>query len=184
MVDGAIKLLPYHQTRLERTLAHCCPGTRSFSLSEVLADRPTSPGVVKIRVVYGAEGVTEVGYAPYAVRHIRRLQLVADDTIDYTYKSTDRSHLVALALQKDEADEVIIVKNGLLTDTSYSNIALYDGSGWFTPRLPLLRGTMRQYLLDQGRLREADIRPEDLAGFQKVALINAMMPLGVCEVEI
>lgn len=73
---------------------------------------------------------------------------------------------------------------GLLTDTSYSNITLFDGSRWVTPRQPLLRGTMRQSLLDDGVLAEQDIKAEDWNSFRQVSLINAMMPLGrlVCEI--
>lgn len=92
--------------------------------------------------------------------------------------------LEALAAQRGEADEVVIVKNGLLTDTSYSNIALFNGSHWVTPRQPLLRGTMRQSLLDDGVLAEQDIKAEDWNSFRQVSLINAMMPLGrlVCKI--
>lgn len=67
---------------------------------------------------------------------------------------------------------------GLLTDTSYSNIALFDGCHWVTPRQPLLRGTMRQSLLDDGVLTEQDIKAEDWNRYRQVSLVNAMMPLG------
>ena len=183
IADGDIERLPYHQARLERTRSHFWPASAPLSLEAALADRPLSAGVFKARVVYGENGVTEVSYAPYAVRHIGSLRLVTDDTIDYTYKSTDRSSLQALAAWKGDADEIIIVKEGLLTDTSYSNIALYDGNDWYTPRTPLLKGTMRQWLLEEGRIAEADIRPDDLPRYEKVALINAMMPLGTCVVQ-
>ena len=85
---------------------------------------------------------------------------------------------------RGEADEVVIIRNGLLTDTSYSNIALFDGRHWVTPRQPLLRGTMRQSLLDAGVLTEQDIKAEDWSSYRRVSLINAMMPLGrlVCKI--
>lgn len=43
---------------------------------------------------------------------------------------------------------------------------------------------MRESLIDQGKLRECDLKPEDLNRFLKVSLINAMMPLGFLEVNI
>ena len=46
------------------------------------------------------------------------------DTIDYTYKSAHREELNALYAQKGMADDILIVRNGYLTDTSISNIAL------------------------------------------------------------
>jgi 4-amino-4-deoxychorismate lyase len=76
------------------------------------------------------------------------------------------------------ADEVIIIKNGCVTDTSYTNICFFDGKEWLTPDTPLLQGTMRRYLLDKGVIREVRIRRKDIQYFKKVSLINAMMELG------
>ena len=183
MVDGKIQHLSYHQARLERTLHHFWPGCPLWSLEALLADSPNLPGVSKVRVVYNGEGAVQVEYASYVPRTIHQLRLVNCDDIDYAFKSTDRSCLTQLASQKGEADEIIIVRHGLLTDTSYSNIALYDGHFWYTPREPLLKGTMRQYLLDQGRIVEQNLTESDYHRCTKIALINAMLPLGTCVVE-
>ena len=181
--DGELMNLLYHQKRMERTLSYLgCEW--SCVLIDVLHDRPHGDGVFKVRVVYDETGVKEIEYLPYKVRSIRTLKLVKCDNIDYTFKSTDRSRLIELSQLKGDADEVIIVKHGLLTDTSYSNIALFDGVKWYTPRLPLLMGTMRQSLIDSGVLIEKDITSEDFSHYQKVSLINAMMPLGVCECDV
>ncbi len=51
---------------------------------------------------------------------------------------------------------------------------------WVTPRMLLLKGTMRQALIDEGLLVERDITPADDSHFRQVSLINAMMPLGRC----
>lgn len=59
-----------------------------------------------------------------------------------------------------------------------------DGQRWVTPRQPLLRGTMRQSLLDTGQLVERDIRYDEWGCYEKVSLINAMMPLGRCVCEL
>jgi len=64
-----------------------------------------------------------------------------------------------------------------VSDSFYANTAFWDGRAWSTPDTPLLAGTMRAYLLDQGLLREERIRPEDLGKFLKVRLINAMNDL-------
>jgi hypothetical protein len=44
--------------------------------------------------------------------------------------------------QRGNADEIIIVRNGLLSDTSYSNIALFDGTMWVTPKTHLSTDTL------------------------------------------
>ena len=111
---------------------------------------------------------------------IRSLRLVFSDTVDYRFKSTDRLVLSGLLAQRDGCDEVLIVRRGLLTDTSFTNIALFDGEAWYTPAEPLLRGTMRASLLAEGKLRERDIRPQDLVVYQKIMLLNALNGWGEC----
>ena len=66
------------------------------------------------------------------MREIRSLKVVVDDRIDYSFKSADRSSLNRLTAQKGDCDEIIIVKNGLVTDTSFTNIAVFDGEQWLT----------------------------------------------------
>ena len=138
----------------------------------------------KARVVYGEQGIETVEYTPYSMREIHSLQVVEDDTIEYGYKSTDRSCLNALVAQKGSCDEIIIVKNGLLTDTSFTNLAVYDGKHWLTPKHPLLPGTKRAALLDKGVIQEADITLEDLRNATKVRLFNAMIEFGEMEIPI
>jgi 4-amino-4-deoxychorismate lyase len=79
---------------------------------------------------------------------VSSLHLIESDTINYTYKSTHREELNALYAQRGMADDILIVKDGYLTDTSIANIALYDGHTWFTPAHPLLQGTKRAELLN------------------------------------
>ena len=102
----------------------------------------------------------------------------------YGYKSTDRSRLNALVAQKGNCDDIIIVKHGLLTDTSFTNLAIFDGKHWVTPRHPLLPGTKRAALLDKGMIQKADITLEDLRNTNKVSLFNAMIDFGEIEIAI
>lgn len=185
VLSGQALALPYHQARMERTIRHFFPSWASEDMPslESLLDPTPEMALFKARVVYGAQGVEAVEYVPYAMRTIRSLQVVEDDTIDYAYKCCDRSSLAALVARKGTCDEIIIVKNGLLTDTSYTNLALFDGRQWLTPRVPLLAGTKRAALLDQGLLQPADLSVNDLRSAQKVRLFNAMIDFGTCEVE-
>ena len=74
-------------------------------------------------------------------------------------------------------DEIIIVQNGQITDTSYSNLVFFDGEKWITPTTYLLNGTMRQSLLQTKQIIEKPIQVEDLNRFESFKLINAMMDL-------
>lgn len=184
---GEAQAIAYHQERMERTIRHFFPSLCNVpsmpSLEKLVA--PTADmDFYKARVVYGEQGVKDITYAAYAMREIRSLQVVENDAITYDYKSTDRSSLNALVAQKGDCDEIIIVKHGLLTDTSFTNLAIYDGKHWITPKRPLLLGTKRAALLDKGVIQEADITLNDLRNVVKVSLFNAMIEFGEREVPI
>lgn len=163
---------------MENTMSHFWKDAPVFNLEEALDGIRIMPDIHKIRLVYGENGVEELSVSPYKMKKIKRLRIVKSDDIDYTYKSVDRSGLTFLQSERGTCDDVIIVRNGLLTDTSYSNIALYDGNKWITPRFPLLQGTMRQSLLDNGDIVEGDISVNNISDYESVCMINAMMPLG------
>lgn len=118
------------------------------------------------------------------MRQIHSLKVVCDDDIEYNYKSTDRSRLNALVEKKGCCDEIVIIKNGLVTDTSFTNIAIYDGTSWLTPKHPLLAGTKRACLLDRGAIKEADITINDLMRAKRLRLFNAMIDFGEREIPI
>ena len=182
ILDGEICLLEYHNRRVNRTIQHFFGNTKPIDLKESI-DSQRLMGKIKCRIVYDRK-IIDISYAPYTRRSIQSLKLIQDDEIDYSYKSIDRSRLSLLAAQKAEADEILIVRQGLLTDTSFSNIALFDGYEWSTPAHSLLKGTRQSYLIDQGLLHEKDIYAEDLSHYQKLSLINAMIGLGEIEIPI
>ena len=86
-----------------------------------------------------------------------------------------------LYARRGACDDIVIVKNGLLTDTTIANIALYDGNQWLTPASPLLEGTTRTRLLDIGKLTEAEISIDTLDRYYMTAIMNTM--LGFVQVE-
>lgn len=178
--NGVVRNLALHEARLNATRQHFWSGAQWLSLTLYIPQILCSNTQQKLRIVYGQNGVGEVSCAPYARRMIRSLRLVFSDTVDYRFKSTDRQVLSDLLAQRDGCDEVLIVRRGLLTDTSFTNIALFDGEAWYTPAEPLLRGTMRASLLAEGKLRERDIRPQDLVVYQKIMLLNALNGWGEC----
>lgn len=145
----------------------------SFQFPQPLA------GIHKCRVLYGRE-IEEITYAPYQMREVSSLRLIAADAVDYTYKSTNRDELNALYARRGVADDVLIVKNGYLTDTSIANVALYDEKMkmWCTPSRPLLRGTRRAELMDKKIIVERDIPQVHLGEYSKIMLFNAMIDWG------
>lgn len=166
--------LPYHQRRFNEARRRLW-GLPEKDLAACIGPAPApQKGLYKCRVIYGPE-VESVELEPYAPRRIRTLRLVDGGPIDYRFKYADRRQLQALFDQRAGCDDVLIIKDGRLTDTSYSNIALYDGRRWVTPARPLLMGTTRTRLLETGRLEEAEVGVADLRRYRALRLINAML---------
>lgn len=174
---GKIELIDYHNERMSCTRKDLWGQTSSIDLRNVV-NPSDEEECLKVRVVYGRNGIEDVYYSPYTMKNIHTLRLVTDNDITYTYKSTDRTRLSALAAMKGSCDEVLIVKNGLITDTSYTNVAAYIDGKWLTPRTPLLKGTRRASLLDKGIVTEADIRATDITPETEIMLFNGMMDFG------
>ena len=134
---------------------------------------------IRCRMVYEEE-IIDTTYENYSKRAIRSLKLIPSDEINYSHKYLDRSCFAPLMAQKGNCSDILIVRRGLISDTSFSNVALLGGNQWFTPASPLLAGVQRQYLINRNMIIPCDIAPTDLAGFQRIRLINAMLPWEDC----
>jgi len=173
--DGKLFNLEYHQSRMNRALAELFPEADSIDLATVISiSEECKSGLFKVRVLYGPK-LEQVEIEPYQFRTIQSLKVVHHESIDYHLKYTNRQILQQLFASRGECDDIIIIKNGLVTDAFAANILFFDGQKWVTPNSPLLKGTQRQFLLDQGIISEQEIREEDIPAFQKVGLVNAMM---------
>lgn len=173
--DGVIANLECHQQRMDRSRSELFPGSGRIVLAELISiPEHCLSGTFKVRVVYG-ETLCRVDFEPYTMRRVESLKVVSHPGIDYHLKYTDREILQQLFAQRENCDDIIIVKNGLVTDSFAANLLFFDGRKWMTPANPLLKGTKRQLLLDQGIITEKSIRAEDLSGFKCAGLINAMI---------
>ncbi|ATV54131.1 chorismate-binding protein [Prevotella intermedia] len=175
--QGKIINLDYHLERIKNTRKHFWDTEKTVPTDQLSALAATQNCRAKLRFTYDKENIYDLSCTPYKTRKIERLKLLASNDIEYNYKSVNRSEINLLKAQTDPTDEIIIVKQNRLTDTSYTNIALFDGSQWITPSTPLLKGTRRAQLLDAGRLIECEVLATDLKSFQFISLINAMMDL-------
>lgn len=173
--NGMIQNLDYHQARLNRSLDELFPGAEKIDLNrEILVPENCRWGIYKVRVLYGPT-VEKIEFASYIFRTIKSLKVVRHESIDYHLKYSDRQILDELFARRGNCDDIIIVKNGLVTDSFAANLLFLDGNRWLTPTSPLLKGTKRQLLLDRGIISEMEIREDDIRNFQKVGLINAMI---------
>lgn len=167
--EGCFPYLDWHQRRLDRTAA--AHGFNAYDLQAVL--KAPVKGVWRCRVLYGASDI-RVEYLPYRPREVHRLALIEDSTIEYRYKYADRAQLVRLFDQRGDADDVLIVREGLVTDTTIANVAFFDGVHWVTPQAPLLEGTARARLIAQGFLHPHRVTLDAALRAEKVAVMNAL----------
>ena len=133
-------------------------------------------GKVKLKIIYG-QNQKEFSFQHYKTQKIETLKIVHHDELDYSRKYNDRRTLNKLFSFKENCDDVLIVKNSEVTDTSYGNVIFFDGKNWITPKNPLLKGTCRARLISDGKAREQVIRVEHLKSFKGVKVINAMRDL-------
>ena len=175
--DGRLENLEFHQARfsLARKLNFNVKDEISLKQQIHVPDFAKT-GLFRCRVIYGQQ-IEKIEFIRHTYRVINSLQLVVDNNIDYKFKSADRKNLEQLFEKRGECDDIIIVKNGLITDSFAANLVFYDGKKWWTPDAPLLPGTQRARLLEAGGISATRITQNDLHHFQKAGLINAMNTL-------
>jgi 4-amino-4-deoxychorismate lyase len=184
LVDGNFLNLFYHEQRMMRSLHAMCGADEAIDLEKFLAELDfPKQGVYKCRMEYD-EHIRQVEFLPYQPKVVNSLKIVESDRISYEYKFKDRSKLEKMFEDREACDDILIVKKGKVTDTSYANIVFRKANHWYTPWSALLKGTMRQQLLEQNRIEEQEIQVEDIQSFDSFKLINAMLEFNAPEIEV
>ena len=175
--NGELMNLRYHQSRFNLARkAHFRP-CREINLSAVLeVPAEYSSGLFRCRIIYSRE-IEQVEFHSHNRRPVNSLRLVESNRIDYRYKYTNRQMLEQLFMQRGNCDDVLIVKNGFITDSLTANVVFYDGRKWWTPDTPLLPGTQRARLVHERKIFTRSITPKDIPDYKKAGLINAMQDM-------
>ncbi len=173
--NGEPSLLSLHQKRMDETRVKLFGLKESVNLSTHLSSLSLPQnGIWKYRVTYGIQ-IETTEFEPYQKRTVQSLKVIEANELQYDHKFAQRTEINKLFALKEDADDILIIRNKLLTDTSYCNIALWDGSEWITPSQPLLKGVRRESLIQSQKIRSFDIRLNDLPSFQLIKLFNAMI---------
>ena len=120
------------------------------------------------------EEIERIEYTSYAAPAINSLALVSGDHINYRLKWVERGILHQLYEQRGDADDIIIVRDGLLTDSLYCNIALKKNDLWYTPKAPILEGTQRSSLITNKTIVPTDILHTSINSYSHICLFNAL----------
>ncbi|MBL7871878.1 MAG: aminotransferase class IV [Cyclobacteriaceae bacterium] len=181
--DGEFRNLLYHEARMQLSTKAVFNSNQKVDLSALENEAFPSTGLYKVRIVYDTQ-IRNMEFVPYEVRPVTSLKLVYDNDIHYHHKFLDRTKLEHLYSLRGKADDILIVKNGLITDSFYANVIFKKGGNWFTPASYLINGTMRKSLLDQQVIKEAVITHENYNHYQSCKLINSMLGMDGPEISI
>lgn len=175
VAGGVVEHADLHLERMRKT---CLFHFNEFHFENIFEDiRIPQNELMKLNIWYN-QHETEIKVSEYVPAAIKKIKVVdCDPDFDYSFKYSDRSYLNNLLQSASGADEIIIVKNGFVTDTSKANIVFAKDGKLCTPDTCLLNGTMRQFLLKTGKMIEKAIRVEDITGYEKMYFINAMNPM-------
>lgn len=165
--------LDYHNKRITNAIG------LNLNLQEYIY--PISDELLRCKVIYDKNGIIDIQYFLYEKREINSFKLIFDNEISYSKKFFNRNNLNKLFEKKENNDEIIIIKNKIVTDTSIANIAIYYENTWITSKNCLLRGTTRDRLINEKSLIERDITIKMLKKASKIALMNAMIGFDVKE---
>jgi 4-amino-4-deoxychorismate lyase len=173
VASGNVENIFYHQQRVNRTLDYF-KSNHTIDVAKKIVTQPSIHSIIKARVVYSLTQIEEITYSPYSIKPINSVKLVEASNEGYDFKYANRDWLKKKLLEA-KTDEIIIIRNKLITDASYANLTFFDGTNWLTPQQPLLLGTRRAALLDKKIIKEAPITINDLQKFSHMKFINAMM---------
>ena len=141
-------------------------------------------GIFKFRVVY-SNRVLNHTLTPYSPQTVVTLKVVDCNDIEYGYKYENRSRIESLRALRGACDDILIVKNGYATDTSYGNVLfkLENDNNLYTPTTFLLKGTKRDFLLSKGLISERELRTENIFECESFYMINAMVDPIPCSIQ-
>ena len=175
--DGKLENLRFHQARFDVSRKQLFGIDQIIPLLEIIKiPSKFRKGLFRCRIIYSSE-IEKIEFHPHEYRKVESLKMVEDNTIDYRLKFIDRKKLSELFEKRADCDDIIIVKNSCITDSFVANVVFFDGKEWWTPNTPLLHGTRRAQLIEEGKIKVCRITPNDLPRFEKAGLINAMQDL-------
>ena len=170
--DYSVFNLDYHNKRIARSIGI------NINLQEYIY--PPSKELLKCKVIYNFDGIISIEYTPYIKKNISSFKLIYNDNITYHKKFLNRNVINTLKENISE-DEIILIQNGLVTDTSIANIAIYHNNQWITPINPLLVGTTTSRYIDNGLIISKDIDVKMIVESKKIALLNAMIDFNILD---
>lgn len=184
--DNGLLLLDAHLQRLQASADYFDYPCDEAALRRRLADKigALPPQPHKLRLLIDHHGATTVEAEPLAVTtnpeplQVRLARQPIDSNDPFLYHKTTRRDVYNQARAAvDDCDEVLLYnQQGEITEASNFNlVAQIDGRLWTPPvACGLLAGTFRGDLIAKGEIEERVIRVEELAGCERLVLVNSV----------
>lgn len=171
--NGKLFNIEEHNLRLNKTIKDIFNKNSNIDLKNHIKP-PKDNTLYRCKVIYD-DSIKDIQFYPYTPRKIKSFKIIHSN-IKYSHKYADRVSIDKLFLQRDSCDDILIVgENGLLKDTSIANIAVKKGDIWFTPKSPLLHGSMKNRLIKENILYEKDLFIQDIKNIDSFVIINTMI---------
>lgn len=176
---GKAQNLEYHQRRMnfsaEALWQDNAPNIEHYFDTNIPSKWNNIP-LAKAKYIYDASGFIELKIEEYEKREINELIVVeTPEGCTYPYKFADREWINELKSGLSADQEILLHREGVVRDTSFTNVAFLKSGVWYTPAKPLLIGTCLMKCIDRGLLVPADIRINELKNYEKIKLFNALM---------
>ena len=175
IINGKVQNIDAHINRMRQTAEYFKFKAPVLPILEELLTSDIKNTKVKCSIHYH-NIIKNISFNSYIPREIYSLKLIKAHP-DYAFKYSDRKVLENLLDYREDCDEVLIIRDGFITDTTFSNVVLQKGDELFTPHCPILNGTKRQKLIKEGRISEKEIKVKSLKDYSHVYLINAMLDI-------
>lgn len=180
--DG-FALLDYHLARLENSAMYFLYQFNGKTIRQELESFATtlgtSPTLVRLQLSKG--GLINIEAKKIIDKEVYRLTL-ATNPVDpkevFLYHKTTRRQIYDNYLRANPGFDDVILFNteGEVTESCIANIVVVKNGIHFTPpiRCGLLGGTYRQWLLDEGKLKERVITLDSLKTYDDLYLVNSV----------
>ena len=174
IIDGEPQNLAYHRQRFESTIKQYFNVQPQWQLAEIIyVPDGFRQGRVRCRIDYNASEFQQQFFL-YSPRKINSFQCVYTEDLDYRFKYSDRKRLDSLKTL--QADEVIIINNGKVSDCTIGNLLFLKQGQWFSSQDYLLKGTQLTKLVETGIVELVQITQQDLSQYEQIMMVNALNP--------
>lgn len=185
-------LLNYHLRRMKESAFYFdFPDSSRNALAQlrvVEAELPKTRNPHRIRLLADLTGNIKIERFPFVATNqlvsLKTASKAVDSKNIFLYHKTTNREIYETAKVGINADDVILFNEKYeITETTIGNLMVEFEDGLFTPPIScgLLAGTYREWLLDQGKIKEKNITLEELKKAKNVYRINSLRGLQQCK---